>query len=220
MYDTSSWGVWDSRFTPDLNVKNASVFVNGTYRTPEDDGSYPVFSEQPVKLRFSSVNMQDLTGTYTFKSGQSRVLSADLKPLKGTLVITTVPRGAVVSINGEEKGKSPFKSSMNAGEVEYTLTLEDHLPVTAKVQVTGSATTELNVKLTEMPGLKITSKPRGAQVYVGEVLVCEATPCVVKNLIPGRVNVTLKLEGYQDWHGKPVVPEVGKGDLSVDLKRQ
>ncbi|GEM50048.1 PEGA domain-containing protein [Deinococcus cellulosilyticus] len=220
IYDTSSWGVWDSRFMPDLNVKDASVFVNGTYRPAEADGGYPVFSDVPVNLRFTSANMQDFTGTFTFKAGQSRVLSADLKPLKGSLMITTVPRGALVSINGEEKGKSPLKSSVNAGEVEYTVTLEDHLPVTAKVQVNGNATTELNVKLTELPGLKITSKPRGAQVYIGEALVCEATPCVVRNLTPGREDVTLKLEGYQDWHGKPVVPEVGKGELSVDLKRQ
>lgn len=218
VFDTSAWGAWDSKLKLDLNVKDAAVYINGTLRVPDQDSTYGVFSGVPQEVRVKSPNSSDFTSTQTLKAGQTKVLTATLKSQKGSLWFKTEPKGADVTINGEEKGKTPFKLSLGAGEVEYLLTLDDHFPVTQSIQVKPDETTEVNVKFKEIPGLFVRSVPAGAQVYLNGKLLCEVTPCLIRNLRPGETTYRIQLKGYADESGTVVVPEEGKEELKVDLQ--
>lgn len=72
--------------------------------------------------------------------------------LPATVTITTEPKGASLSVDGEpQEGVTPSTFEVRAGTYEVSLSLEGHEDVTVFVQAEGGSTVEQEVTLVETP---------------------------------------------------------------------
>ena len=60
----------------------------------------------------------------------------------------------------------------------------------------------------------VSSNPPGATVYLNTRRMPEATPTIIRDLVPGKYNVGMELAGYEPWEN--IVPVVDKKATSVE----
>ncbi|MCX4245492.1 PEGA domain-containing protein [Paraliomyxa miuraensis] len=76
--------------------------------------------------------------------------AADLGPpptVAGTLVVTSVPAGATVRIDGAEVGVTPYEGSVDAGPHKVELSLDGHQTAWRSVELAGGATQTVELAL-------------------------------------------------------------------------
>lgn len=54
-------------------------------------------------------------------------------------------------------------------------------------------------RVVETGSLVIRSRPEKADIYLDEKLYRQATPTIINNLLPGKLNLRVSKEGYHDW---------------------
>ncbi len=140
----------------------------------------------------------------------------------GTIYIETSPPGAVISVNGDDKGNSPVTlkglwpgtytiSARLAGYQEYifvtTLSGPQYSPVYCRLVPDNSGN-----------GLYVVSTPAKANVYVDGVLA-GVTPFMQSNIATGMHIIQVRLSGYDDWKSTIEVPKNGSKTISVLLNQ-
>lgn len=128
----------------------------------------------------------------------------------GVLEIQSDPPGALVILDGEEKGETPLtiKDIVLNQEYEVRLDKEGFEEEARAVKVEGKDPVKLNFKLTpseDDPASKkltwrIETEPKGAEVFLNSESTNLKTPATIKNLEPGK-SYQLKLvqEGFKDF---------------------
>lgn len=140
-----------------------------------------------------------------------------LRQLAGNLRVETTPPGAVVTLDGVEKGKSPLAlTGLGIGQHQLNLALDGFLPVAKTVEVSDQQTTAVQEALTRAEGrIVCLSVPAGAKILLDgrEVGV---TPLTLEDVPVGKRLISLTLEGYLPWsarvpviHGQATKVEVG-----------
>jgi hypothetical protein len=74
------------------------------------------------------------------------------KEVRGTLALVTPVAKALVYLNGDLVGATPFKFTLKPGKYELKVEKKNYLPVTRLVTVEAGRTTEEEVRLLLMPG--------------------------------------------------------------------
>ena len=119
------------------------------------------------------------------------------EPETGYLWVDSVPRGAVVSLNGSPIGISPiFIEELTEGEHELELNLENHVTRAKLVRVPlRRPLAPLN--LTRSPQTcEITSKPSGVTVIEADRIIGR-TPMTLLGYKPGQHELRLVESGYE-----------------------
>jgi uncharacterized protein (TIGR02145 family) len=95
-------------------------------------------------------------------------VQAKLKPRFGRLVINSVPPGAVVQLNGQQKGKTPIDlPELASGDYTITVSKDLHHDSVAKYTITDGSNNERTIVLHPAFGqLSVEANPKGADVFV------------------------------------------------------
>ena len=130
--------------------------------------------------------------------GKSETLAFTLKPITGTLAITTDPDEVMIYVDGEKKGESPlYIRNLMIGEHQVKLQKDSYATITKTVSITEKQTTTLTETLTNTKTITLTSNPSGASVYFGSTYK-GTTPLDLALAYGKTYTVTLKKGGYYE----------------------
>ena len=121
------------------------------------------------RYRIAAPGYADTTLVIQLRAGSDEARAVRLRPLLGGLRVETTPPGALVSIDGRPRGRSPV--TVQGLAVPGTRTVEASLPGRgqARQEVTLQPGQMRTLALTLQPGLAnlmVTSEPLGAQILV------------------------------------------------------
>jgi len=177
-------------------------------------------TEQAVALAMK------VTEEDTRKKVLAEVEADRLSKLPGTLVVATVPAGALLSVDGAAPVKTPAKvEGLPPGSHRVQITLVGHESVDTSTEILGSKTTDMgslslpsvygSVDLTSSPdgldfALRAADDPTGKPVRTGR------TPASNDDIPHGNYNVTFTRPGCRDHTEKLEVEKATKS--AVDTK--
>jgi serine/threonine protein kinase len=135
-------------------------------------------------------------------------------PVSGRLLIRSSPADAVVSINGEPRGKTPLTvRDLAPGSYTIHVTRNGFVAADRRVRLTArqpSESIEISLKpLAPAPAapsaggdtagsLSVESRPAGARVFVNDRLI-GSTPLAMPDVPAGPATVRIEMDGYQAW---------------------
>lgn len=125
--------------------------------------------------------------------------------------VRTTPDGAEVRVDGQAKGKSPWRGTVPVGKRQVDVSLKGFKSETREVfGVRGKSETVTVVLVPEKVGgvISILTMPEGAQVLLDGESV-GMTPLEGLGMPPRRYIMELRLEGYRN-HVMPLLVEDGK----------
>lgn len=132
----------------------------------------------------------------------------------GSIEIISVPEQAMVHIDGEKKGLTPY-TAKDLQPGDHTLKIhkqgfEDHIQT---FSIVGGPNQSIGVVLVKMTDATIESKPKGAALYVDGNLA-GTTP--YKGTLPtGKHTLQLKLLGYANWEQETIIVENYSNKISL-----
>ncbi|MBX8464916.1 PEGA domain-containing protein [Deinococcus sp. RIT780] len=178
-----------------------------------------VAAEAPHLLKVVAPGRLPYAATLTLKAGEERVLTIDPSPLTGKATIQSTPAGANVIIDGKVAGKTPLTvENLPDGALDFRLKFAGYAEYAGQVTVQGGGAATATAALKELPGLNVKSNPVGATVLVdGQAL--GVTPLAASGLKPGKYVVTVRLKGFKDQTATVTIPESGKVNLDITLKK-
>ena len=147
-----------------------------------------------------------------------------------TLVVSTRPEGAAVTLDGEDTGKTtPARLEGLPANTEHTLTLElkgynlhaESVSIT-EADVNAEEEIKRRVFLKKARGmLDVTSTPPGAEVYLDAKYVGE-TPLKLKDLPRDKneLRLVLRKDGYRDYPAVLTWNDETQLPLDVKLKQR
>jgi len=127
-------------------------------------------------------------------------------PTTGTLIIRSLPSGAVYAIDTLKKsGVTPDTlPDIKPGSYEVKLELAGHHSYTGTAVVKAGETTDFfGILPIGYGAINITSQPPGATVYVN-TYQRGVTPLLVTDVPAGKASVRLTKAGYADWYNDSI----------------
>jgi hypothetical protein len=190
----------------------AEVYVDEAYKgyTPVTVGSLPT-GRHVVHLHLSGY--QDYIRNVDIESGSQSAFSVSLTPVyqptTGDILVTSVPDGAAIYLEGNYRGmtngKNPFDITGVAPGIHTVALLKNgYRDYSSDVTVSAGTTTTISTVLT--PGsitpatgeIYIESSPSGSEVYLDNVYKGFA-PLTIHDVPPGSHVVLLRMSGYTDF---------------------
>jgi hypothetical protein len=151
------------------------------------------------------------------QTNQSNTLNFNLQKILSSAFLESQPSGATLLLDGKQIGKTPLQiDNLELRDYQYTFRYDDYKELTGTLKIDSEQEKRLSVTLQEIPGLVFSTTPIGAQVSIDGKVV-GITPLIVKNLQSGRVQFEISLAGYATFIGRTVVPEIGKGQIALNL---
>jgi hypothetical protein len=143
------------------------------------------------------------------------------EPGPGKLHVETEPPEAMVSIDGQQVGTSPYTGEVAPGDHQLDVGNDGYKTIAQ--QLTIDPGQQLSLKLALQPSLAgqvppliaVASDPQGAQLFVDGKLV-GPTPIKVRST-PGPHEIKLMLEGYTTRTGKPILPDSRDFELRMAI---
>lgn len=143
-----------------------------------------------------------------------------LSPIKGIVLLKTVPEGADIRLNGVSVGKTPkLFTNLDCGE-KYTFELDLVGYGVKKIDVRPENRKPIvreEVLQLDSGMLSCNSEPEGATVLVNGI-ERGTTPCDVENIAKGVVSVRMKKEGFKDEVREIRISPGDKQSLTIPLK--
>jgi basic membrane protein A and related proteins len=137
----------------------------------------------------------------------------------GTANISTEPTGAVIYINNQYKGKSPFSLVLKPGGYLIRAQKEGYKPESRRISVKSAKQVQLTFVLDKQGGsLFIRSNPSSAKVYLNNQYQGES-PLTLKGLDKGKYSLSLKTEGYSDYRRTVVIKQGRESQIIARLKK-
>ena len=137
----------------------------------------------------------------------------------GTILVTSEPAGALVTVNGVDHGSTPARiGEVPKGEATVSLSLDGYKTVTRQLVLNAGDERPLHIVMEGMPGsLSLASVPDGARFYVnGEP---RGTGSVhIDNLRAGRYTVRVELDGHAVEERQVYVPNGGSAREEFRLR--
>lgn len=132
-------------------------------------------------------------------------LNVSLEPMTASVLVTSEPSGAMVSMDGRELGPTPYiLPNLPFNTYEITVTLNNYKPLTQKFVVplepdyAPDSPFEVKCKLLSDTGsLTVTTDPEGAEVYIDGERSASLTPANIPKLQEGDHKVKVVKKGYR-----------------------
>jgi hypothetical protein len=104
----------------------------------------------------------------------------------GALYVTSTPLGAVVSIEGTERGRTPLSvDALSAGSKQVGMAMEGYRPWRAQVNVQADSTRRVHADLVQQTGrLRVLARPWGT-IYVNGTLQVRESDVWFETQLPG-----------------------------------
>lgn len=132
-----------------------------------------------------------------------------LKKLPGLLTLSSEPEGAQLTLNDRSLGRTPLSGhSLESGNYSYRLSAPRYEDAEGDLAIEGMGRQQrLHIELEALwSNVTLQSDPVGATVYVDEQEVgVISSEGLVAEIMPGKHNIKLELEGYQDWQHALVI---------------
>lgn len=117
---------------------------------------------------------------------------------EGTLVISSIPDGAEVLLNGTQYGFTPYEGLLLEGDYELVLKKDMYHDKVEQIKVEPDTTMSYTFRLKPRFGkLSLTSEPPGAEIFLDDNLVGK-TPVSIDKVPSGEHDVFARLEFYED----------------------
>ncbi|MBZ5506302.1 MAG: PEGA domain-containing protein [Acidobacteriia bacterium] len=122
-------------------------------------------------------------------------------PTEGQLIVSSMPMGATVEIEGRagQSWKAPQTvPALSPGTYKVTFSMPGFATETRNVQVVAGARTPLDVRMTAVKGfVTVAGSPAGAQVWINGKDTGKVTP--IEFLVePGTQNIMVRKQGFLD----------------------
>lgn len=145
-------------------VENAEIYIDkrrvgtGTWKGPLKEGRYEV---EARKERHKST-----LKTITVKADEAQDIVLDAPtPITGKLMVSSSPLDAEIMVDGKAVGVTPMTiSELIIGEHTVTLSRKNHKSETRQVKIEEGKATELNIELSDMAEMTITTEPSGTAI--------------------------------------------------------
>jgi len=201
------------RLKVDSVPAGAAVLVDGVHRgtTPARLEDLPV--EQALLIRIEQAGFRAFEEVVILERDEEQLIEARLYPFTGTAVVSSVPQGATVEIDGRDTGKrTPTElTGLSLGwKHKVRLTLPGYEPWEQEFSVQSTDPLSLSGELEGLPGsVHVESAPPGAEIFIDGKSMEQRTPATIEEL-PGGKQVSLRLvrRGYRPWQ-ETVVPQGG-----------
>jgi hypothetical protein len=143
---------------------------------------------------------------YSTNPGPGETISvfASLEPSTsfGSLIITSTPSGALITVDGSKGQQAPWTyTDISTGSHLVQAFLSGYEPYAKIVDVPPGGTARVDavlIPLTNVGSLQVITSPGGADVYVDGVFK-GASATTIGNLAAGKHFVLIKLAGYDEW---------------------
>ena len=185
------------------DISDATVYIDG-----EPSGSVPTIIELPPgehAIEVRAEGFETFIQTVNVESDSRATVTATLQPEQppgGTLLVMTVPAGASVSVDGQERGEGPATvDGLPPGTHIIEVEAEGYLPVNERVEVEEGRQATIRLELEEIPqggSLRITSSVEGAEVLLDGRTIGRA-PLVERDIEPGEHVVVVRASGHREW---------------------
>lgn len=165
----------------------------------------------------------DAYGTWrsrvTLKPGVVTPVQVNLRGSLGSLVVSTDPGKAMVTLDGEEKGRTPVTiEPVQPGSYGLQVERRGKSSVLQQVVVEAGKTVELDIALVEEAGsLEVKPSVSGAKVLVNGVEVGQGRQ-LIENLKPGSYSVRVTAPDHTDFIQSIIVEQDKKATLTAKLE--
>lgn len=148
-------------------------------------------------VKFRKAGYQDQTISVKFNGREPQVREESMVLSSGTIIVTSEPSGAEVTVNGIVRGKTPLTvREVPRGRATVKFRLEGYGAEERELSINPGDVQNLPIVLQGLPGtLHLASVPDGARFYVnGEAR--GKGPISLPGLKPGDYLVRAELDGY------------------------
>lgn len=135
--------------------------------------------------------------------------------------VTSIPDGANIIIDNEEKGFTPLSLPFEVNKVyEFKVSLDDYTDIIDQVLIKPGQRTlkfELEKKILPSTSLFIDSVPQGAKININGEFINRVTPTTVYKLTQGtEYNIILEKEGFKP-QGQTIIPQKNIEEVFLKL---
>jgi formylglycine-generating enzyme required for sulfatase activity len=209
---------WSDVFISSI-PKHASILINGT-----PVGETPLKIELPEghhQLEISASGFKSWKTLLEIQANEPQTLEGiHLEPADGTMVLTTDPPGANVTVGKTFIGQTPVKVQLSPGsQHEIHISKAGYEPISRKVSVSSEESVELGVDLKPRHGvIRFAIEPPDALLIVdGKDL--GPVPRTLK-LVAVKHQLEIRKEGYKPY-GIQITPRPGfPQELRVALRKK
>lgn len=206
----------------------ARVFVGGVERgvTP---CTLTRVREGTVQLRLTAEGCQPVSYKVALRAGETVPLDFTLEPLRAGLLVSTVPTGARIYVDGAYRGQSDLHlGDLKPGTYALRAVLDGYAEEQASITLPAGARMSQEFMLRPIFGsLTVQTQPPVTEIWsagkkLGETVPQSATsftsaPCRLA-MAPGTHTVVLKAPGYADAVREITVTHDRNTDLRVQLE--
>lgn len=163
--------------------------------TPLLVSTLPVKDVHDLVLR--KAGYQDQVMRVRFEGRTPQVREEKLTLASGIVTIMSEPAGAMVTVNGIQRGTTPLKVvGVPKGRALVKFELEGFASETRELAIAAGDEQTLSVSLEGLPGtLHLVSVPEGARFYLGDQPRGKG-PVTIASLQPGEYEVRAELDGF------------------------
>lgn len=147
----------------------------------------------------------------------------------GSIMVTSDPFNALVTLDGTYVGETPANSSLNLqtvtpGEHTLGLALSGYKPYSTKITVSQNQVSMVNITLIPVLDplakgtLFVTSDPAGALVTIDNAVLGNS-PLTLNDIAVGNHLITITMEGYEDYSTSILITRGTTSNLSAPLLR-
>jgi formylglycine-generating enzyme required for sulfatase activity len=205
--------------TTQSNIIGAQVVIDG-----HEVGNTPIESIEikpgPAKLEIRASNYQHLnTDIQVYGCGKLQEYNMALLPGWSDVTVSSVPKGAILKIDGKSFGNTPSRIQLAAGTYLMEISADLYKTWTHRLIVNPNEPREIkDIRLQPADGkLVIKTTPMGANVMIDGRFIGQ-TPLVM-DLSPDKDHVVrISKAGYEKATRKVKVPSATSTGLNVNLK--
>ena len=155
---------------------------------------------------------------WEISDARPRLVQTVLQSNVGTLSVKSAPKAAIVYLDGQDVGRTPYSGSHEQGRYTLKVQSSGYTPYQQAVTIHRDKVTAINVKLNPLPGaLSITTEPVNASIRINGKDYGTA-PVTVKNLPVGKYTVTASRSGYDTETVKLDLPAGEKLSHTFSMK--
>ena len=112
----------------DWYLNDTFIAQSASLKTEMSAGQYTVTARHP--------SFESASQVVELERGQAYPVTLMMELIKGSVKITSVPSGAVISLNRSPVGKTPLEISVDGGKHEFAVSHEDYVSRTDSVRIT------------------------------------------------------------------------------------
>ena len=178
--------------------QKASITINSKTKLKKLTPLSANFNPGTHLIKFHLEGYEPVWRYVKIKANSKQSLKVRLTEIKGSVLVTSEPPGAKVTMNGKGQGLTPLvMTGLKTGEYSARIEHLNRAPRVVKWQITDSRPKKISVSLdSDIGRVVIKTTPSRARVYI-DGKACGITPYRA-DLQEGRHNIKLVLAGFAE----------------------